>query len=139
VKVLVDTPIWSYALRSKKEAYESEVEQLASLIRDQRTLIIGPIRQEILSGYSDLRKFRKLREKLSFFDNSPIQDSDYELAAEMCNQCRKRGVQGSHTDFLICAVAKRLDVPVFTTDRDFSRYSTILSIKLFDTDSGPIE
>ncbi len=60
MKVLVDTPIWSYALRSKNKACQSEVEQLASLIRDQRALIIGPIRQEILSGYSDLRKFKKL-------------------------------------------------------------------------------
>ena len=133
MKVLVDTPIWSYALRSKNKAYQSEVERLSSLIRDQRALIIGPIRQEILSGYSDLRKFKKLREKLSFFENSPIQDSDYELAAEMCNQCRKRGVQGSHIDFLICAVAKRLDVPIFTTDKDFSQYRNIISIKLFET------
>ena len=61
MKVLVDTPIWSYALRSKNKTCQSEVEQLASLIRDQRALIIGPIRQEILSGYSDLRKFKKLR------------------------------------------------------------------------------
>ena len=136
MKVLVDTPIWSYALRSKNEAYEAEVGQLASLIRDQRALIIGPIRQEILSGYSDLRKFKKLREKLSFFENSSIQDSDYELAAEMCNQCRKRGVQGSHIDFLICAVAKRLDVPIFTTDKDFSQYRNIISIKLFETNIG---
>ena len=136
MKVLVDTPIWSYALRSKNKAYQSEVERLSSLIRDQRALIIGPIRQEILSGYSDLRKFKKLREKLSFFENSPIQDSDYELAAEMCNQCRKRGVQGSHIDFLICAVAKRLDVPIFTTDKDFTQYKNIISIKLFETNLG---
>jgi len=136
VKVLVDTPIWLYALRSKNKAYQSEVEQLASLIRDQRALIIGPIHQEILSGYSDLRKFKKLREKLSFFENSPIQDSDYELAAEMCNQGRKLDVQGSHIDFLICAVAKRLDVPIFTTDKDFSQYRNIISIKLFETNLG---
>ena len=136
MKVLVDTPIWSYALRSKSKAYQFEVEQLASLIRDQRALIIGPIRQEILSGYSDLHKFKKLREKLSFFENSSIQDTDYELAAEMCNQCRKRGLQGSHIDFLICAVAKRLDVPIFTTDKDFSQYRNIISIKLFETNIG---
>ncbi len=79
-----------------------------------------------------------MREKLSFFENSPIQDSDYELAAEMCNQCRKRGVQGSHShiDFLICAVAKRLGVPIFTTDKDFSQYRNIISIKLLETNLG---
>jgi predicted nucleic acid-binding protein len=132
VKVIVDTPIWSYALRSPKKEYQDKIDQLESLIKDQRALIIGPIRQEILSGYSDPEKFENLREKLSYFNNSPIQDSDYESAAEMCNQSRKKGIQGSHIDFLICAVAKRLDVPIFTTDKDFFQYRKILEIKLFD-------
>ena len=132
MKVLVDTPIWSYALRPRNNKYQYETDQLTSLIRDQRALIIGPIRQEILSGYSDLRKFRKLKEKLSYFENTPIQDIDYESAAELCNQCREKGIQGSHIDFLICAVAKRIDVPIFTTDTDFPHYQKIISIKLYE-------
>jgi hypothetical protein len=136
VKVLVDTPIWSYALRIRKKEYQHEIEQLESLIKDQRALIIGPIRQEILSGYSDFNKFKKIKEKLSYFENAPIQDSDYESAAEMCNQCRNKGIQGSHIDFLICAVANRMDVPIFTTDKDFFHYKKILSIKLLDLELG---
>ena len=132
MKVLVDTPIWSYALRTRDNEYQYEIDKLESLIKDQRALIIGPIRQEILSGYSDLRKFRKLKAKLSYFENIPIQDIDYELAAELCNQCREKGIQGSHIDFLICAVAKRIDVPIFTTDKDFVRYQRIISIKLYE-------
>jgi predicted nucleic acid-binding protein len=136
VKVLVDTPIWSFALRTGQKEYQYEIEHLGSLIKDQRALIIGLIRQEILSGYSDFKKFEKLKEKLSYFQNAPIQDSDYESAAEMCNQCRIKGIQGSHIDFLICAVAHRLDVPIFTTDRDFYRYKKILPIKLYDHQAG---
>ena len=132
MKVLVDTPIWSYALRTSNKEHQKEIDQLKSLIKDQRALIIGPIRQEILSGYSDLRKSKKLKEKLSFFENTPIHDTDYESAAELCNHCRKKGVQGSHIDFLICAVAKRIDVPIFTNDKDFSSYQKVISIKLFE-------
>lgn len=131
MKVLVDTPIWSYALRTPEKEHQHEIDQLKSLIMDQRALIIGPIRQEILSGYSDVRKFKKLREKLSFFENTPIQDIDYEVAAELCNQCRKKGIQGSHIDFLICAVSTRMDVPIFTTDKDFSHYQKAISLKLY--------
>ena len=131
MKVLVDTPIWSYALRSKNNAYQTEIASLTSLIRDQRALIIGPIRQEILSGYSDLRKFLIVKEKLSYFASTPILDTDYELAAEFSNKCRKKGVQGSHIDFLICAVANRIDIPIFTNDKDFAHYQTIISIRLF--------
>jgi len=89
LKVLVDTPIWSYSLRKYNKKYHAEINELALLIQNQRALIIGPIRQEILSGYSDLRKFKKLKEKLSYFENTPIHDSDYELAAECCNKCRQ--------------------------------------------------
>jgi predicted nucleic acid-binding protein len=131
LKVLVDTPIWSYALRSKNNEYQTEIDAFTALIRDQRALIIGPIRQEILSGYSDLRKYQIIKEKLSYFANIPILDSDYELAAEFSNKCRKKGVQGSHIDFLICAVANRIDIPIFTNDKDFVHYQNIISIKLF--------
>jgi predicted nucleic acid-binding protein len=131
LKVLVDTPIWSYALRSKNNEYQIEIDALTSLIRDQRALTIGPIRQEILSGYSDLRKYSIIEDKLSYFANTPILDTDYELAAEFSNKCRKKGIQGSHIDFLICAVANRIDIPIFTNDKDFEYYQTIISIKLF--------
>jgi predicted nucleic acid-binding protein len=131
LKVLVDTQIWSYALRSQNKEYQSEIGALTSLIRDQRAIIIGPIRQEILSGYSDLRKYLIIRDKLSPFENTPIIDTDYELAAEFSNKCRKKGVQGSHIDFLICAVANRIDIPIFTNDRDFEYYQKIIPIKLF--------
>jgi hypothetical protein len=131
----VDTPIWSYALRSKNNDYQTEIDALTSLIRDQRALIIGPIRQEILSGYSDLRKFDIVREKLSYFVNTPILDADYELGAEFSNKCRKKGIQGSHIDFLICAVANRIDSPIFTNDKDFEHYQNIISIKLFNIES----
>ncbi|MCP3887435.1 MAG: PIN domain-containing protein [Desulfobulbaceae bacterium] len=130
MKILVDTPIWSYALRSQNKKYQAEINELTLLIRDQKAMIMGPIRQEILSGYSDIRKYKKLREKLSYFENAPILDSDYELAAELCNKCRRKGIQGSHIDFLICAVAKRMDAPVFTMDKDFSQYKKIISLKL---------
>ena len=132
MKVLVDTPIWSYALRSQDKKYQSEVNALTSLIQYQRAVIIGPIRQEILSGYSDLRKYRIIKEKLSYFENTSIIDTDYVLAAEFSNKCRKKGIQGSHIDFLICAVANRIEIPIFTKDNDFKHYQKAIPINLFE-------
>lgn len=131
MKILVDTPIWSYALRSQDKKYQSEIDALTSLIRDQKAIIIGPIRQEILSGYSDMRKYRIIKDKLSYFENTPIIDADYELAAEFSNKCRKKGIQGSHIDFLICAIANRIDIPIFTNDNDFTHYQKLIPIKLY--------
>ncbi|MBN2808272.1 MAG: PIN domain-containing protein [Deltaproteobacteria bacterium] len=130
MKVLVDTPIWSYAFRSKRNGFEQYVSEFETLIADQRVLIIGPIRQEILSGYSESSKFERLNEKLKYFANSPIVDEDYIQAAKFSNICRRNGVQGSHTDFLICSVAYRLRAQIFTTDKDFTHYQKHVPVKL---------
>jgi len=44
LKVIVDTPIWSYALRPKKEGYEAYIKEFEILISDQRVVMLGPIR-----------------------------------------------------------------------------------------------
>lgn len=131
MKVLVDTCIWSHALRSKKPEFETQIKSLETLIADQRVLIIGAIRQEILSGYSDLNKFELLKTKLSYFENTPILDEDYIIAAKFYNECRQKGVQGSHIDLLVCAVAVRLNVQILTSDKDFGLYQQHLPIKLY--------
>jgi hypothetical protein len=131
VKVLIDTPIWSYAFRSKNIHFESHVEALKTLIINQQILIIGVIRQEVLSGYSDEKKFELLRQKLSVFENTPILDDDYIQAATFSNLCRQKGIQGSPIDFLICAVSVRLNAKIFTTDKDFDFYQQHLPIKLY--------
>jgi len=52
--VLVDTSVWSVALRRQAgqlTAGEGAVrEELAELIREGRARLIGPVRQEVLSG-----------------------------------------------------------------------------------------
>jgi len=81
VESVVDAPIWSYALRSKHEGFEKHIEELENLISDQRVLMLGLIRQEVLSGYSDKKKFRQIEEKLKYFENIQIIDEDYVTAA----------------------------------------------------------
>jgi len=134
VKVLVDTSLWSLAFRRKKEPKSLRhtiiINELKELINETRAVIIGPIRQEILSGISDEKQYLTLKEKLKVFDDVSIKQSDFELAAELYNICRKKGIQGSHIDFLICAVALQNNFSVFTEDKDFDLYSKILAIKL---------
>jgi predicted nucleic acid-binding protein len=95
-------------------------------------VIIGPIRQELLSGISDKRVFNELKEKMKSFTDFPVKTIDYELAAEYSNKCRKNGVQGSNTDFLICAIAVRNNFEIFTQDDDFYEYRKYLPIRIFD-------
>lgn len=134
MKVLVDTSIWSLAFRRKEipgaNEEQNRLKELKELISETRAIMIGPIRQEILSGISILSQFEQLKEKLKAFENYPIILTDYELAAGYYNKCRKNGIQGSHIDFLICAVAKRNKMAIFTSDNDFQNYSGVLELNL---------
>ncbi len=93
---------------------------------------MGLIRQELLSGLSDSRQFKNLRDRLRAFDDLGIRRPDHERAAEFSNSCRHAGVQGSHIDFLICAVAAGNGASIFTTDKDFRRYSKHVPISVYE-------
>jgi len=130
VNVIVDTSVWSLALRRgapRETPYELE---LAELVREGRVLIAGPIRQELLSGVRASEQYKTLRDRLRVFPDVALGTSDYEEAASCFNRCRAKGVQGSNTDFLLCAVALRLRAAILTTDKHFDHYARILGIKL---------
>jgi predicted nucleic acid-binding protein len=129
MKILVDTCIWSQVLRHKNPNQELEA-KLKDLIQDGRVCIIGPIRQELLSGITNSKQFNTLKKRLSAFPDIPLRTEHFEKAAEFSNVCRQKGVQGSTIDFLICAAASLENLVIFTTDKDFERYKRYLPIKL---------
>lgn len=134
MKVLVDTSVWSVALRRKSRAANEPVtSQLAALVEDGRVAIIGPIRQELLSGIRESAHFERLRDHLRAFSDTAITTDDHEEAATFFNRCREKGIQGSNTDFLICAIAARHGFSIFTTDEDFSHFAKVLPIALHTT------
>ena len=129
--VIVDSDVWSEALRKHNSASEATI-RLKELINDDKIVMIGPIRQEVLSGLKEDKRFNQIKELLSAFPNQTINDSIYELAASFFNLCRSKGIQGSHTDFLICACAVSWDVEIFSKDRDFYHYSKYIPIHLHE-------
>ena len=133
--VLVDTPVWSLALRRRQPDLNAREQglarALAELVREGRAQIMGAIRQELLSGIREEEHFHKLRDYLRAFEEPGIEVLDYEEAAHMHNRCRSREITGSAIDFLICAVAKRRDWHIFTTDCDFERYERVLGLRLY--------
>ncbi len=135
MKVLVDSCAWSLLLRRKTRATLSDDEQftlssLTDAIRDGRVAIIGPIRQEILSGIRDLAQFEKLRSSLELFPDEHLEATDYEEAARLFNLCRSRGFECGSTDILICAVAIRNQFGILTYDQGLKRCMKILKIKI---------
>ena len=133
--VLVDTPIWSLALRRRaadlSPAERRLTQALHDLIRMRQVQLLGATRQETLSGIREESQFGRIRDHLRGFSDVAIDSADYEEAARIGNQCRQRGIADSTVDMLVCAVALRRSWEIFTTDRDFIQYARVVSIQMF--------
>ena len=131
MSVIVDTSVWSLALRRNTPDDAADViNHFRDLITDGRVVLLGAIRQEILSGIRHTEQFTRLRDYLRAFPDLELTIADYELAAEFFNTCRSNGVQGSSTDFLICATAVNRGYSIFTTDKDFDNFQVHIPIVL---------
>ncbi len=134
MNVLVDTSVWSLALRRKRGGLTPSegllVAELSELIREGRARIIGLIRQELLSGIKTTEQYEKLRLHLRAFPDEVIDTPDYEEAAKAGNRCRAKGVVVSIVDILLCAVAIKRQWAIFTTDPDFSNYAEALPLSI---------
>jgi predicted nucleic acid-binding protein len=132
--VLVDTTIWSLALRRRPHdlsaAERRLVDEWAALVRGGLAVLAGPIRQEVLSGVRRQADFETLRQRLSAFALLPIELGDYDRAASFFNTCRAQRVVGTTVDMLLCALAARARAAIFTVDQDFPRYARHLPIRL---------
>jgi predicted nucleic acid-binding protein len=137
--IIPDTPIWSKALRWRAKGAEHQDEnekirqELSRMIKGNIASIIGPVRQEVLSGISNKKQFAVIKNRLCIIKNTRVINADYITAAEFSNECRRHGIQGSTTDFLICAVAFRNKWQIWTEDGDFTLYKQYIPVSLYTT------
>ena len=85
MNVLVDTSVWSIALRRDKTPAPTVVRELRNLILSSRVEIVGPIRQELLSGLREDAQFKKLQKNLAAFPDLALETDDYVMAAKFFN------------------------------------------------------
>lgn len=131
MKVIIDTNVWSHVLRRQAAPDETILTLINQLLFSGLIVFIGPIRQELLTGFNQPEQFEKLKLHLRRFSDFKLQVYDYEKAAEFQTMCIKKGVQGSPVDFLICAVAYNNNFQIFTLDGDFTYYQKHISIQLY--------
>ncbi len=127
MKVLVDTSVWSLALRRKDAAglspslskdEQSLKAELAHALQDGRVVMIGMIRQELLSGIREQVQYEKVKAALDAFLDEPIETADHEYAARLYKERRS---QAGPVDMLICAVAVRRNWDVLSSDDALNR------------------
>jgi predicted nucleic acid-binding protein len=121
MKFLVDTCVWSLGLRRRDVSrlnFEEKrlLSELTLAIQVSHAAIIGPVRQEILSGIRDRAQLAKTQGLLEPFADEPMMPADFVEAARLFNLCQDHGVKCGPVDILICAVAARLTYGILTND-----------------------
>ena len=136
MKVLVDTCVWSLSLRRRKGTAElsgKELQLVTALsegIRDGRVVMVGAVRQELLSGIRDEIQFEKLRSILEAFPDEPMTTAIHVEAARLDNLCGAKGVQCGEVDMLLCAAALHYGWTILTSDTGLLR-----CIEVIETES----
>ena len=125
MNLLVDTSVWSLALRRNQPADLPEVRALGQALGNGEVFSTGLILQELLQGFNRPRASETI---VSYFRAIPLlvpDRSDYESAADLHNLCRRKGVQTGTIDALLAQLCIRHDLLMLTTDKDFQQISKI--------------
>jgi predicted nucleic acid-binding protein len=132
--VIVDTSIWSLALRRKGKDLSPTQRASTLLLRDLISAGVvalpGVVRQEVLSGIRSQATFDRIAEYLGDFSDVRAEVEDFEEGARCYNRCFDAGVAPSTPDMMICALALRLDASIFSSDPDFQMYSGVLGVRV---------
>jgi len=118
---LVDTSVWSLALRRNGDALEPAVIALKdALLGADRVVTTGVVLQELLQGFSGPKAKAAIIERFAALPLLQPDRGDHIEAAEIRNICRRAGVQIGTIDALIAQLCIRHDIQLLTTDKDFS-------------------
>jgi predicted nucleic acid-binding protein len=132
MSLLVDTSVWSLALRRDREQDSPAVDELLrALGGSEIVLTTGLILQELLQGFVPDRARARIIER---FASMPIVEpdrDDYIAAADIRNTCRRSGVQLGTVDALIARLAIRHDHTLLTSDRDFEHAAPHIHLRLW--------
>jgi predicted nucleic acid-binding protein len=114
-KVLIDSSVWIDFFRGVMSAKTT----MSTVIKAERVVICGVIRQEVLQGARDSRAFEKLRNQMAIWDYEAETPEDFVEAARIFAELRWKGITIPPSDCVIAALAKRTNLRVYTTDPDF--------------------
>jgi hypothetical protein len=118
--VLVDTSVWSLALRRDAPANSPEVLVLRSLLETgQGVVTTGIVLQELLQGFSGPRERDLIIDRFSAIPLLRPDRQDHVDAAGIRNACRRSGVQIGTIDALLAQLCIHHQLTLLTTDKDF--------------------
>lgn len=134
MNLLVDTSVWSLALRRDSPADVPEVTRLGLAIdRGESLLTTGLILQELLQGFAGATAQQQIIDRFAAFPLIVPDRRDHIAAAELRNTCRRGGVQVGTIDALLAQLCLRHDLTLLTTDRDFHHIARLAPLPVWSS------
>lgn len=118
--LLVDTSVWSLAMRRDAEATQPEVVALKDALHGSDVVVTtGFVLQELLQGFRGARAEEQIVGTFAALPFVQPDREDHIAAAALHNQLRRAGVQLHTIDVLLAQLCLRHELTLLTTDRDF--------------------
>jgi predicted nucleic acid-binding protein len=132
VTLLVDTSVWSLALRRDAPPDLPETRALRSaLTGDDLVVTTGVVLQELLQGAVRDTSRQLITERFRAIALVQPDRDDHITAADIRNRCRANGVQLGTIDALLAALCIRRELTLLSTDRDFAAASRHCDLRLW--------
>lgn len=135
--LLVDTSVWSLALRRDAEAKEPEVQHLKEALFGADVVVTtGLVLQELLQGFAGAKASAQIIERFAALPLLQPSRDDHVSAAELRIACRRAGVQIGTIDALIAQLCIAHDLTLLSTDKDFKSAAKHCSLRVWSPTSG---
>lgn len=130
--ILVDTSVWSLALRRDAEATEPEVQALKDALQgDEVVVTTGLVLQELLQGFSGAKAQAQIVQRFAALPLIQPDREDHIAAAEIRNTCRRAGIQIGTIDAVVAQLCIRHELTLLTTDKDFTHASKHCALQVW--------
>ena len=131
MKVLVDTCVWSLALRKRGPTDHPAVHQLSRLLETGEDVVLtGVILQEVLQAFRADSTFRKMADYLTPFTLLPAGRDEHLAAARLHRRSAAAGFSASTMDCLIAATCIQHSARLLPADHDFQRLAEFSKLRL---------
>jgi len=108
------------------------VDFLADALRHEGSIFTtGLILQEILQGFSGPKARKQILDRFAPLPLIVPQRDDHAAAADLRNDCRRRGVQVGTIDALLARLCIRYELVMLSTDKDFEHLAAIAPLRLW--------
>lgn len=135
--LLVDTSVWSLALRRDAQAGEPEVQALKDALFGADVVVTtGLVLQELLQGFSGAKAQDQIVQRFGALPLIQPDRDDHIGAATIRNTCRRAGVQIGTVDALLAQLCIRHELTLLTTDKDFTHASKHVALAVWPARAG---